>query len=415
MNSARAIILVMDSVGVGQADDAAAYGDMGADTLGNIVEAAANGNADQAGVRAGPLASPNLASMGIEGSARASRGRALATGLGGRLEPDVAFGYAVPTSVPKGSTGGHWEIAGLRTTADWGHFGEDPAQPYPPELISRLVEACELPGVIEVGRASGTEVIAHHGEQHLRTGKPIVYTSTDSVFQIAAHESVFGLERLYTVCEAARELCDEHRIARVIARPFVGNSADSFTRTEQRRDFSMPPHGPTLLGALSESGMTVTTIGKIGDLFAHRGIQHEYPVTELDEVFDQVLESLDEQADPGLIFVNFCDFDSRYGHRRDVIGYANELERFDNRLSEVRCALGDEDLLIVTADHGNDPTFGGSDHTRENVPVLVCGPGIASGDFGRRTSFADIGATAARHLGLVWPGAGTPIQIESDS
>lgn len=414
MDHKRAIILVMDSVGIGEAHDASRYDDQGADTLGHIVAAAAAGRADRPGVRHGPLKLPNLAGLGLAECARASRGAPLASNLGAEPAPYASYCYAAPASAPKGSTGGHWEIAGLPTMRDWGYFGRDPERPYPPDLLGQLIDDAALPGVIEVGRASGTEVIACHGEAHRRTGQPIVYTSADSVLQIAAHETSFGLDRLFDVCRAARDLCDEYRIARVIARPFVGDSPENFSRTDNRRDFAMPPHDQTLLDRLRQSGTQVTTIGKIGDLFAHRGISREYPVTELDAVFDQTLASLHEHSGPSLIFANFCDFDSKYGHRRDVAGYANELERFDRRLPEVLAALADKDLLIVTADHGNDPTFRGSDHTREYVPVLITGGGIGGGDSGRRSSFADIGATAARHLGLAEPGAGQPTAIESN-
>lgn len=414
MKTARVVILVMDSVGIGQAHDAAAYDDAGSDTLGHIVEAAAAGRADGAG-RSGALRLPNLDALGLGAAATASRGAPLATPLGSDGPAQGAHAYAAPASTPKGSTGGHWEIAGLKTTTDWGYFGADPAQPYPAELLDRLVSECGLPGVIVVGRASGTAVIAEHGEAHRQSGCPIVYTSADSVLQIAAHEADFGLERLYEICEVARRLCDEYRIARVIARPFVGRTPADFTRTDHRRDFAMPPHEATLLDALSESGVDVITIGKIGDLFAHRGITTEYPVTELDRVFDQTVACLQEHSGPALIFVNFCDFDSKYGHRRDVVGYARELERFDRRLPEVLAVLGEGDLLVVTADHGNDPTFRGSDHTREYVPVLLAGAGVLPTDQGRRSSFADVGATAARHLGLAdWP-VGVPLNTGSDA
>lgn len=414
MSRERVIILVMDSVGIGQAHDAYRYDDAGADTLGHIVEAAATGRADLSGARSGPLELPNLATLGLAECARASRGAPLASRLGAEAGVHATYGYAAPASAPKGSTGGHWEIAGLPTTRDWGYFGGDPEQPYPAGLLDQLIEACALAGVIEVGRASGTEVIVRHGEAHMDSGRPIVYTSADSVLQIAAHESRFRLERLLEVCRVARELCDEHRIARVIARPFVGESANDFVRTDNRRDFAMPPHAQTLLDRVHESGAQVATVGKIGDLFAHRGINREYPVTELDAVFDQTLACMHEHDGPALLFVNFCDFDSKYGHRRDVAGYANELERFDRRLPEVLAALADDDLLIVTADHGNDPTFRGSDHTREYVPVLMAGACRTHGDFGRRETFADIGATAARHLGLAAGSAGQPIANKSE-
>lgn len=413
MTAARVIILVMDSVGIGAAHDAARYDDAGADTLGHIVEEAAAGRADQRGLRQGLLALPNLAGLGLAACVQACRGAPLASNLGAEVGPSASYGYAAPASAPKGSTGGHWEIAGLPTIRDWGYFGLDPEQPYPAGLLDQLIDACALPGVIEVGRASGTEVIARHGEAHMRSGQPIVYTSADSVLQVAAHETCFGLDRLFEVCRVARDLCDAHRIARVIARPFVGESADDFSRTENRRDFAMPPHEQTLLDRLHQAGRQVITIGKIGDLFAHRGISREYSVTELNAVFDQTLASMSECTDRSLLFVNFCDFDSKYGHRRDVTGYAHELERFDQRLPEVLVALTDDDLLIVTADHGNDPTFRGSDHTREYVPVLITGAGIAGGDFGRRATFADVGATAAQHLGLAEWGAGQPIAVES--
>lgn len=414
MPAARVVILVMDSVGIGAAPDAADYGDSGADTLGHIVEAAATGHAESPGERAGALRLPNLAAMGLADAARAARGTPLAAQLGADTDQLAAWGFATPVGAPKGSTGGHWEIAGLPVQADWGYFAGDADWPYPEALLGALIERCGLPGVIPVGRASGTDVIARHGEYHIATGQPIVYTSADSVFQIAAHESAFGLERLYEVCRVARDLCDSYRIARVIARPFAGETPADFRRTEARRDFAIPPHGPTLLDALHEAGVTVTTIGKIGDLFAHRGIHHEYPITELDGVFDRTLARLRQAHGPELIFANFCDFDSKYGHRRDVSGYARELARFDRRLADVRDALAPGDLLIVTADHGNDPTFPGSDHTREYIPVLLAGAGFG-GPLGERASFADIGATAACWLGIAWRGAGTAISGSRDS
>ena len=383
----RCILLVMDSVGIGAAPDAGRYGDDGADTLGHIVAATPT------------LALSNLAALGLGEAANEARGQALPHGIGQTAET-AAWAHALPQGAPKGSTGGHWEIAGVPVERDWGYFGEDPDAPYPSALLDTLIAEAGLPGLIVVGRASGTAVIAEHGAAHCDTGRPIVYTSADSVLQIAAHERHFGLERLYGVCEIARRLCDDHRIARVIARPFVGAGPADFQRTDNRRDFAIPPSAPTLLDALRDHGIRVTTFGKIGDLFAHRGIDTQYPATGLNAVFDNLEGALAGGHGSGLFFANFCDFDSKYGHRCDVAGYADELARFDRRLGTFIHELSPADLLIVTADHGNDPTAPGSDHTRETVPVLLRGPGVVPGSHGRRASFCDIGATAAAFFGL---------------
>jgi len=267
-------------------------------------------------------------------------------------------------------------------------------------LIAELCRRAELPGVLGECHASGTQIIAEFGVEHIKTLRPICYTSADSVFQIAAHEETFGLDRLYRVCEIARELIDPLRIGRVIARPFVGSSPIDFKRTGNRRDYSVPPPAPTLLDVASTAGRDVATIGKIADIFAHSGTGRVFKADGNDALFDRTLEALATLADGGLLFANFIDFDSLYGHRRDCAGYAKALEDFDRRLPQLIDCLADGDLLVITADHGCDPTWHGTDHTREQVPILTWAPSSAPGCVGRRSTFADVGAAVAAHLAL---------------
>ncbi len=386
----RAFILVIDSLGIGAGDDAAAFGDAGADTLGHIAESCRD--------RGDDLSLPHLVRLGLGRAAAASRGAAV-PGLEDAGAPEGAYGFARETSFGKDTPSGHWEIAGLPVLFDWGYFPDtEPA--FPAEAVAALVERCGLPGVLGDRHASGTDIIAELGEEHIRSGKPICYTSADSVFQIAAHEDHFGLERLYQVCRAAEEILRPLNIGRVIARPFVGDGAGTFRRTANRRDLTVPPHGPTLLDRVCESGGEVVSVGKISDIFAGRGIGRTVKAGDTDGLFDLTLEQADQTPDGSLVFVNFVDFDSLYGHRRDAAGYAAALEAFDRRLPEFQARLRPGDLAVITADHGCDPTFPGSDHTRENVPVLFFGPGVAARDLGGRDSFADIGQTIAAHLGL---------------
>jgi len=266
-------------------------------------------------------------------------------------------------------------------------------------LINALIARANIPGVLGNKHASGTNIIEELGGEHLATGKPIVYTSGDSVFQIAAHEQVFGLQRLYDLCEIARELVDEYNIGRVIARPFVGELG-KFQRTGNRQDYSVPPPAPTLLDRICEEGGRVISIGKIADIFAHQGISQAIKATGNNALFDATLEQASEAGDKSLIFTNFVDFDSLYGHRRDIPGYAAALETFDARLPELEKILQPGDIVVITADHGCDPSWKGSDHTREHIPVLVFGPGIESKFIGRRETFADIGQSIAQHLGI---------------
>ena len=386
----RAIVLVLDSFGIGATADADRFGDAGADTLGSIARVrAASGK---------PLRLPNLARLGLFEAGKASSGE-YAAGAGPVDGITGAYGYAEELSSGKDTPSGHWEIAGVPVLFDWGYF-TDRENTFPPELLDALIERAGLPGVLGNCHASGTTIIAELGEEHMRTGKPIVYTSADSVFQIAAHEETFGLQRLYDLCDIARELVDDYRIGRVIARPFVGDSPETFQRTGNRRDLTTPPHAPTVLDELVAKGGEVISIGKIADIYAHQGITKKIKATGNAALFDATLAALDDAPGNSIVFTNFVDFDMLYGHRRDVDGYAEALEYFDRRLPELEAKLQDGDVLILTADHGCDPTAEGSDHTREHIPVLVAGERVTPGSLGKRDTFADIGQSLASYFGL---------------
>jgi phosphopentomutase len=394
---ARAFLFVLDSFGVGGAADAARYGDEGADTLGHIAAACACGDADRAGIRKGPLSLPHMASLGLGEAARIANGSA--HGLGGNPLAGSFHAAAQEISSGKDTPSGHWEIAALPVPFDWGYFPE--TQPtFPAELTAAIVREAGLPGILGDRRASGTEIIAELGEEHIRTGKPICYTSADSVYQIAAHETHFGLERLYRLCEVVRRLVDPLNIGRVIARPFIGETRDTFERSANRRDYAVPPTEPTLLDRVEAAGGRVIGIGKIGDIFAHRGVSEVRKGAGNMALADKALGAMDDARDGDLVFANFVDFDTLYGHRRDVAGYAAALEEFDRRMPEFLAKLRPGDLLLLTADHGCDPTWKGTDHTRERVPVFGLAPGFRGGSAGLRTTFADIGETVAEHLGL---------------
>ncbi|MDN6297725.1 MAG: phosphopentomutase [Halomonas sp.] len=398
----RAIVLVLDSFGIGSAPDADAFGDTGADTLGHIAAACAAGDADTA-ERSGPLALPNMARLGLFHAHRNSTG-SVAAGVTLPETLNGAHAHAREISSGKDTPSGHWEIAGVPVRFDWGYFTAK-TESFPPALLEAIIRDADLPGVLGNCHASGTEIIARLGDEHVASGKPIVYTSADSVFQIAAHETHFGLEQLYALCETVRELLAPYNIGRVIARPFTGDSADNFVRTGNRRDYSIEPPAPTVLQKLASAGGEVVSIGKIADIYAHCGITHKRKASGHDALMDTTLEEVartatSHQATPTLIMTNFVDFDSVYGHRRDIAGYAAALEHFDARLPELTAALGDDDLLLLTADHGCDPSWHGTEHTREYVPVLVRGAGLAPGNLGERATFADIGQSLADYFGL---------------
>lgn len=393
----RALIIVLDSLGVGGAPDAATYGDEGADTLGHIAGRCASGDADRAGVRRGELHVPHLAELGAGEACRTATGY-VPPGLAIERWSRGQAGCAAEISTGKDSQSGHWEIAGTPVEFEWGYFPR--AEPcFPAQLIDELCERGGLDGILGNKHASGTEIIAALGAEHVRTGQPICYTSADSVFQIAAHEQHFGLQRLYDLCAIARELLDPLRIGRVIARPFLGEEG-AFRRTAHRRDYGVLPPQGTLLQRAVSAGREVVSIGKIADLFCHDSTGREIEAHDNDAVFDSTVDAARRLAPGGLMLANFVDFDTLYGHRRDTGGYAAALEAFDARLPELLAELREDDLAVITGDHGCDPTWNGSDHTRECIPVLAFGPHVQCASLGRRGTFADIGATLAGHLGL---------------
>jgi len=375
----------MDSFGIGATADADKFGDVGANTFGNIAkQRAANGT---------PLILPNLAKLGLMDAAKESAG---AWPEGCAEGPDVvgAYGYAAELSSGKDTPSGHWEIAGVPVLFDWGYFTGE-SDTFPPELLQKLIDQGGLPGVLGNCHASGTTIIAELGAEHMASGKPIVYTSADSVFQIACHEESFGLQRLYDLCDIARLLVDEYNIGRVIARPFIGSDSSNFARTGNRRDLTCLPPSKTLLDKLVDSGGEVISVGKISDIYAHQGISKKIKATGNAALFDATLDAMKEAPDRSIVFTNFVDFDMLYGHRRDVDGYAEALQYFDDRLPELLDLMKEDDVLVLCADHGCDPTWPGSDHTRENIPVLGYGSGVTAGSLGKRSSFADIGQSLA--------------------
>jgi len=391
----RAVLMVLDSFGCGAAADAASYGDVGADTLGHIADACFAGKANRP-ARKGALHLPNLNTLGLGAAAEASTGR-FPAGFA-RMTPQGQWGYGIEVSKGKDTPSGHWEMTGTPVPFDWGYFPNE-VPTFPAQLTAAMIEQGYLPGILANCHASGTQVIDDFGHEHMRTGKPICYTSVDSVLQIAAHEETFGLQRLYELCKITRKLCDKYAIGRVIARPFIGKDGD-FHRTANRKDFAVPPPENTLLEIAATAGRDVITIGKIGDIFAHHHTGREMKGAANMAHFNMVLAALENLPEGGLIFANFVDFDSEYGHRRDPAGYAGCLEQFDARLPELFAALKPDDLVIFTADHGNDPTYRGSDHTREHVPILAKCAALPAKAIGARPTLADIGATIARYLGL---------------
>lgn len=391
---ARAFLFVLDSFGIGHAPDAEMFDDKGADTFGHIEHACAQGLGNQSRLREGPLYLPHMERYGLKAAHHlAANGRADAPNIKG------LFGAAREISKGKDTPSGHWEIAGLPVPFDWHYFPHE-IPCFPPDLLKAIYTAHNLEGSLGNCHASGTEIITRLGETHIQTGHPIFYTSTDSVFQIAAHERYFGLDRLYALCEDVFQRLAPMNVGRVIARPFIGNSVDGFKRTGNRRDFAIAPPEDTMLDRLKKAGRAVIAMGKIGDIFAHRNIDETRKASGNQALFAKTLIAMDDLPDGGLLFANFVDFDQLYGHRRDVAGYAACLEAFDQQLPDAIAKLRDDDLLILTADHGCDPTWPGTDHTREMVPILVIGPAIEGGSMGVRNSFADIAASIEHHLGI---------------
>lgn len=374
----RICLVVLDSAGIGAMPDAAVWGDVGADTLGNIFKSR-NVNV------------PNLQNLGL-GNIRPL------DGVPPVERPIGSYGKCTLSSNGKDTTTGHWEMAGIILKKAFPTFPDG----FPRRIIDRFVAETGVPGVLGNVPASGTEIIKELGEEHVRTGKPIVYTSADSVFQIAAHEEIVPIDRLYKMCEIARRILDgEDKVGRVIARPFIGANAADFKRTENRHDYAVPPPSNNLLPMVQNVGLDVVCIGKIASIYDSLGVTQDLVAKNNDQTIDQTINAL--KADSrGLIFSNLVDFDMLYGHRRDPEGYAQALEHLDVRLPEIFAVMQDDDLLILTADHGNDPTFRGSDHTREYAPLLVYGKNAKPGvNLGTRGSLADIGQSVADNFGLV--------------
>lgn len=394
---ARAVILLLDSFGIGSSNDATNYGDHGSDTFGHIIEYCHSSITTTKRKHIGPIRLPNLARRGLFAAGYLSRGQAIPNNELEKIQ-HAQYGYCVEMSHGKDTPSGHWEITGVPILFDWGYFTEDNPC-FPEKLIQAFISEAHLPGILGNCHASGTHIIDMLGEEHIKTGKPIVYTSADSVFQIAAHEQSFGLERLYSISKIARRLVDEYNVGRVIARPFLGKKGQ-FYRTGNRRDYCLPPPAPTLLEKLVAANGTVVAIGKTADIFAHKGITTEIKADGNMAIFDATLNALTTAPERSLIFANFVDFDSFYGHRRDVDGYAAALEQFDERLPELDQIMKEGDLIIITADHGCDPTWIGSDHTREHIPLLVYNNKMKNESLGRRKTFADIGQTLAEYFQL---------------
>ena len=378
----RAFLVVLDSVGCGGAPDAAEFGDEGSNTLGHIHEAVG-------------LKMPNLVRLGL--------GQAVALSTGADFPsaaPQGLYGVAREVSPGKDTPTGHWEMSGVPVPWAWHYFPTAPS--FPPEIVEKICEFCGTDDILGNEHASGTEVIERLGEVHLKTGQPICYTSVDSVFQIAAHETHFGLDRLLGLCRHIAPMLHKMKVGRVIARPFLGEDAQSFKRTKNRRDFAVEVPAPTLLDWAHEAGRKTYAIGKISDIFSGRGIDHSDKGTDA-ELMEALAARVEDAEEGSLTFANFVEFDTKYGHRRDAPGYAGHLEWFDAQIGAVLANLRPGDLMLFTADHGNDPTWRGTDHTREQVPVI--GAGLGMRDIGQ-VGFVDIAASVADHLGLETRGPG---------
>ena len=375
----RITLIVLDGAGIGAMPDAPEWGDAGSDTLGHICESR-------------QLNLPNLQRLGL-GNIRPLHGVSVIE------RPRGSYGKCALKSNGKDTTTGHWEMAGIILERAFPTYPNG----FPQSIIDQFIKRAQVPGVLGNVPASGTEIVKELGEEHVKTGKPIVYTSADSVFQVAAHEKIISLKRLYEICETARDILrGEHEVGRVIARPFLG-APGSFYRTENRHDYAVPPPRESLLPLLSQNGLDVVCIGKIASIYDSTGVTQDLTAKNNGQSIDQTIRALHENT-RGLIFSNLVDFDMLYGHRRDTEGYARALEHFDARWPGIETAMREDDLVMITADHGNDPTFRGTDHTREFAPLIVFGkrakPGV---NLGTRSSLADIGKTIADNFGLHLP------------
>ena len=397
----RAFLVVMDSVGIGGAPDADQFfnGDLpdtGANTVAHIAQACADGRGEEG--RSGPLILPHLDALGLGAATRLASGDktpdldAAPTGF---------WAAATERSAGKDTPSGHWELAGLRVPWDWTYFPKSEPS-FPDALTEEVCKIAGTKGILGNCHASGTEIIARLGEEHIKTGFPICYTSADSVFQIAAHEEHFGLDNLLHLCKTLAPTLHEMKVGRVIARPFVGDAQNGFTRTTNRKDFAIAPPEPILTNWVQDAGRAVHGVGKIGDIFSMAGIDDCVKGADAD-LMTHLHRLVDEAEEGSLTFANFVEFDSLYGHRRDISGYARHLEWFDTEIGKLIANLRPDDLLLITADHGNDPSWSGTDHTRERVPVLSAGAGTGNAGL---IEFVDVAATVAAHLGVTAMGPG---------
>lgn len=395
----RVFLIVLDSLGIGSSPDADQFHDVGANTFGHIVEKCFLGEADIG--RKGPLCIPNLVKLGIVNAAQKSTKQCL-IGIENNFNTIGSYGFASEISSGKDTTSGHWEIAGVPVLTDWFYFIKK-NNSVSKDLLKKIINISSVTGFIGNCHASGTDIIHNLGEEHIKTKKPIIYTSADSVLQIACHEVFFGLSELYILCKKIRFLLDQnqYKVARVIARPFIGNNSSNFQRTGNRRDFSIKPFSITVMEKLIKEKMgQVTAIGKVSDIYAGIGITKCIKSIGLDELCNTTIYEMKHAENNTIVFTNLVDFDSNWGHRRDVSGYARGLEFFDNKLSQIIDLVKENDVLILTADHGCDPTWKGSDHTRENVPILVYSPNLEKKFLGHRKTFADVGQTIAKYFFL---------------
>lgn len=386
----RAIVMVLDSFGIGALPDANKFGDEGSNTFGNIVNYCFTTNQS--------FKIPNLLRLGLGNAYKLVNGKNIEYD-DSNYQLNGFYGAAKELSSGKDTTSGHWEISGCPVLFDWGYF-RNLTNTFPQDLLDNIIQKTGINGYLGNCHASGTEIIKNFGIEHIKTGYPIFYSSADSVFQIACHEEYFGLENLYKLCQEIRILLEPYNIARVIARPFVGDKPDNFIRTANRHDYSLPPLNKTLLDICQAEGGQVIAIGKIGDIYAHSGTSIEIKASGLYDLCQKTIDAINNyDKNKTFIMTNLVDFDMLYGHRRDILGYKNALEEFDSILPNIIKILKDDDILILTADHGCDPTWHGSDHTREYIPILMY-HGSKSQDLGIRETFADIGQSIATHLGL---------------
>lgn len=389
----KIIILVIDSFGIGHAPDAEKFGDVSANTFANLAQKFYDEKQQ-------PINIPNLASLGLVKACEQASNRIFPY-IGGQPEKG-AYGYAAEISTGKDTPSGHWEMTGVPVLFEWDYFTSK-QNCFSEDLLEKIYQKTGIRGILANCHASGTTIIEQHGEEHIKTGVPICYTSADSVFQVAAHEESFGLNNLYTYCEQVRELLDEEglNVGRVIARPFVGSNISDFQRTGNRRDYSVMPPAPTVLDKIFDKQQgDVISVGKIADIFAHQGINVKTKATGLPDLIDATIEHIKTAKDESLIFTNLVNFDQDFGHRRDPIGYAEALEYLDKRLPQIYQSMADDDFLFMTADHGCDPTWPGNDHTREYVPQLVYSKTMLSVNLGERSTFADLGQTIAELFGV---------------